>query len=350
MFKNITINQVAVFLTVFLAVLNVSTFFILFITPSDVHDSPWLWLILSVVALVLAYVVIRFFLEKFVFRKIKLIYKIINDSKKSIPAGSTLSIGDQSIDKVNQEVIDWAEKRATEIAQQEALETYRRNYIGNISHELKTPIFTIQGYLHTLLDGGLYDNQINQKYLNRAISNVERLQNIVEDLEIINKLESGTVVLDLKTFDLRELSQEVFNDLEFMANERAIELTLKDGASKAFTVEADRENIRQVLVNLVTNSIKYGRDGGITKIAFYDMDDKVLVEVSDNGIGIAEHHLKHLFDRFYRVDISRSRKQGGSGLGLSIVKHIIEAHNQTISVRSTSEKGSTFGFTLKKVG
>lgn len=299
--------------------------------------------------MVSTYFLLRYFLEHFVFRKIKLIYKIISNSKKS-RGGETkvVSIDDQTIDRVNEEVVEWAERTENEIEYLTQLENYRRNYLGNISHELKTPIFTIQGYLHTLIDGGLYDDQINKKYLGRAIANLERLENIVEDLEVINKLESGGVVLDLTSFDIRELAIEVMNDLEIMADEKGIDLKLKDGANKAFMVEADRENIRQVFTNLVTNSIKYGKQDGITRIGFYDMADKVLIEVSDNGIGIAEEHLKHLFDRFYRVDGGRGRKEGGSGLGLAIVKHIIEVHHQSINVRSTPDYGSTFGFTLKK--
>lgn len=259
-----------------------------------------------------------------------------------------MDINDKSLDNVNSDVAEWALKKEKQIRYLTDLENYRRKFVGNISHELKTPIFTIQGYLHTLLDGGLYDEQINQKYLQRAVSNVERLQNIVEDLEIINKLESGAVELDMKSFDIKELCQDVIHDLELIAQDRDISLMFKDGASRAFRVTADRENIRQVLVNLITNSLKYGNDGGKTKVGFYDMDEKILIEVSDNGMGIDEQHLSHLFDRFYRVDSNRSRSQGGSGLGLSIVKHIIEAHKESISVRSTPGMGTTFGFTLKQ--
>ncbi len=348
LFKNLTINQITVILTLFLAGLNLLIFAVL--SFSDNRSNLVLWMFLVAASLALSYIVIKFFLEKFVFRKIKLIYKIIHDSKQSIPDGRTLNINDQSLDNVNNEVVEWALKKEEEIEYLTGLENYRRNFVGNISHELKTPIFTIQGYLHTLLDGGLHDEQINEKYLRRAVSNVERLQNIVEDLEIINKLESGNISMDIKPFNLKVLCIEVINDLEIMANERNIQLSLKEGASKSFEVLADRENIRQVLVNLIANSIKYGTEGGRTKIGFYDMDEKILVEVSDNGIGIKEEHLSHLFDRFYRVDTSRSRSQGGSGLGLSIVKHIIEAHKESITVRSTPGLGTTFGFTLSVAG
>ncbi|HHH49594.1 MAG TPA: sensor histidine kinase, partial [Saprospiraceae bacterium] len=178
--------------------------------------------------------------------------------------------------------------------------------------------------------------------------NADRLQTIIEDLDAIAKLESGELVMDIERFGIRKLALEIFEEMEIMANENNIQLILKDGAAQDFLVKADRENIAQVLNNLISNSIKYGKPGGYTKLGFYDMDQYILVEVADNGIGISEEHLAHLFDRFYRVDKSRSRAKGGSGLGLSIVKHVIEAHQQTINVRSTKNLGSTFGFTLEK--
>ena len=180
------------------------------------------------------------------------------------------------------------------------------------------------------------------------MDNTVRLQNIVEDLDTITKLESGQVQMDFRRFDIRELVEDIFKDLKSMARKKKVSLKFKEGTSKPFFVLADRDSIRQVLTNLIVNSIKYGKDGSTIKLSFYDTESEILTEVSDNGLGIEEKHLKHVFDRFYRVDSSRSRKQGGSGLGLSIVKHIIEAHDQTINVRSTINIGSTFGFTLKK--
>lgn len=289
--------------------------------------------------------VVRFFLEKYVFRKVKLIYKLIYDSKKD---KTSQDISQESLEDVNMKVMEWAVNTKKEIASLKSLEEYRKNYVGNISHELKTPIFSIQAYLHTLLEGGLYDETINKDYLKRAADNTERLQNIVEDLDIITKLESGKAELDIKRFDIKELVRDIFLDLKSMAKKKKITLQFKDVTATSFMVMADRESIRQVFTNLLVNSIKYGKDGGTTKVSFYDMDTEVLTEISDNGIGIEDKHLKHVFDRFYRVDSSRSRKQGGSGLGLSIVKHIIEAHDQTINVRSTVDVGSTFGFTLEK--
>lgn len=301
--------------------------------------------IMTMMMLITNFLIVGFFLEKYVFRKIKLIYKLIYDSKKD---KTIKDINKESLADVNAKVMEWAESTKQEIATLKSLEEYRKNYVGNISHELKTPIFSIQAYLHTLIEGGLYDENINKDYLQRAADNTERLQNIVEDLDVITKLESGQAELDIKRFDLRELVRDIFLDLKAIAKKKRITLQLKEGASQSFFVLADREAIRQVFTNLIINSIKYGKEGGMTKVSFYDMETEILTEISDNGIGIEDKHLKHVFDRFYRVDSSRSRKQGGSGLGLSIVKHIIEAHDQNINVRSTYNVGSTFGFTLKK--
>ncbi|MEL7021485.1 MAG: ATP-binding protein, partial [Bacteroidota bacterium] len=252
------------------------------------------------------------------------------------------------IDTVEQEVEEWAENQEKELERYKTWAEYRRRFVGDISHELKTPIFNIQGYIHSLLDGGLQDERINVAFLNKAAKNIDRLQTIVEDLEAISRLESGGVIIEPTELDIRKLTAEVFEDLEFKAAAKNVALDFKEGASYGYKVVADRESIRQVLTNLINNSIKYGEENGRTKVGFYDMDKYILIEVADNGIGIPAEHLPHVFDRFYRVDKSRSRAQGGSGLGLSIVKHIIEAHKQTINVRSTPQMGSTFGFTLAK--
>lgn len=282
------------------------------------------------------------------FSKIKVIYKIIRENKTSQFNKEKDELTKSTIHNVNEEVFEWAESTQKEIENLKGLEEYRKNYVGNVSHELKTPIFSIQGYLHTLLDGGLYDSKINDSYLRKALKNVDRLQDIIEDLESISRLESEGSQVDYSKFDIKTLSTEVIEDLQLVAEEKKVNLSFKDGASVNFIVWADREMIRQVLTNLIVNSIKYGIEGGFTRISFYDLEKQILVEVTDNGIGIEEKHLKHLFDRFYRVDPSRNRKIGGSGLGLSIVKHIIEAHKQSLNVRSRVDYGSTFGFTLEK--
>lgn len=293
--------------------------------------------------------VVKFFLETVIFRKIKLLYKVIADAKKSLPGENQQDIIlSQSINEIQDDVDQWANQTKQEISSLKSLETYRKKYLGDISHELKTPLFAIQGYLHTLAEGGIYDQKINMKYMRRALKNSERLQYIIEDLELINQLDNNKDILMFQEFDIKKLTDEILQELEVIAQEDGVKLSYKAGADNAYIVFGDREKIRIVISNLVTNSIKYGKPGGLTKLSFYDMDNMILVEISDNGIGIEDKHLKHLFDRFYRVDPSRSRKQGGSGLGLSIVKHIIEAHEGQINVRSTINVGSTFGFTLKK--
>lgn len=320
---------------------------LLVINTREIKYAAIISVAIAIIYFTVSYFLIRRTLEQVVFRKIKLIYNMIRSSKMDNIELALETNAD--LETVNKDVLEWAEKTEKEIETLKTLEEYRRNFVGNISHELKTPIFSIQGFLHTLLDGGLYDEKINKLYIERAASNADRLQTIVEDLETINKFEAGAVDIEFEKFNVKTLCEEVRSDLELMAKKKKVKIIFKDDADQAFNVLADKEGIRQVLTNLMTNSVKYTEPSGATEISFYDMDDLVLIEISDQGIGIDEKHLKHLFDRFYRVDTSRSRRQGGSGLGLSIVKHILEAHNQNIFVRSTVGIGSTFGFTMKKV-
>ena len=343
MLKSPTPRQIALYVSV------LTTFFVflvvIFINASGGEMNRALNIVLIPIASFAAcFFVVNYFIETFIYRRIKIIYKRIAESKRTenIAVGNTL-------EDVENEVESWADDKNKEIASLKELEEYRRNYLGNVSHELKTPIFNIQGFLHTLIDGGVNDPSVNLSYLQKAARNVERLNSIVQDLETISQLEAGKLTLDIQNFDIQQLTNEVIEDMDLKAKEKNIKISFKEGANHGFRVRADRETIRQVLTNLIGNSIKYGKVNGQTKISFYDMDRIVLIEVSDNGIGIARHHLKHLFDRFYRVDKSRSRNAGGTGLGLSIVKHIIEGHNQSVHVRSTEGVGSTLGFTLEKV-
>ena len=347
MFKNLTPRQISIYSAIVIGICMM--FFDMLLTSITGETVWWIWPLALGGLIIIAYFVNLFFLKKYIFRKIKLIYKTIHRLKLD-PSKKQRNIDsdDHIIEDVEKDVALWAQDRQQEIDQLKTLENYRRDFLGNVSHELKTPIFNIQGYIHTLIDGGLQDPSINVKYLDRTAKNVERLITIVDDLETISKLESGNLILDIRKFDIKELVREVFESHEMTAQRREIQLNFKEGAAQSFQVKADREYIRQVLDNLVLNSIKYGRNGGFTKVGFYDMDKYILLEVADNGLGIGQEHLKHVFDRFYRVDKSRSRDAGGSGLGLSIVKHIIEAHNQTINVRSSPGLGSTFGFTLAK--
>ncbi|HMQ48789.1 MAG TPA: ATP-binding protein [Saprospiraceae bacterium] len=350
MVKNPTPQQVSLIIALSFSVsgLIISSLLALFFSGYFFHP---LYLILQTVLFFgIAYAVTVYYLREYIYRKIKVIYKTIHRHKIAPQEkGKMLNLKSNIIDDVEKEVAEWAVRQDEEIEKYKAWAEYRRNFVGDISHELKTPIFNIEGYLHTLLDGALYDEKVNTKFLRKAAKNLARLNTIVEDLEAISNLESGKLVLELQVFDIKLLVEEVFEDLEMKASERAIHLGFKTDADENYKVRADRESIRQVLTNLINNSIKYGIDNGRTRVGFYDMDKHILIEVADNGIGIPKKHINHVFDRFYRVDKSRSRARGGSGLGLSIVKHIIEAHKQTINVRSTPNLGSTFGFTLEKV-
>lgn len=347
--KNPTPRQIG-FLIAIIVTLLVAIVVAVFIQLSDPKIN-WIQLAIMVpIIFVVVYLVVIVFIKEYIYRKIKLIYKSIRNHKLNPDeTASKIDISSNIIDDVEQEVNDWIDDQANEISRLTEWQEYRRRFIGDISHELKTPIFNIQGYLDTLIDGAVDDPKIRDKYLESAVRNVVRLNTILEGLDAISKLESGTIILEIQKFDIKELVEEVFEDLEFKAKKKDISLEFKVGADSSRMVDADRETIHQVLTNLITNSIKYGNKAGVTRVGMYDMDKHLLIEVADNGIGIAEDNLEHVFDRFYRVDKSRSRKKGGgSGLGLSIVKHIVEAHNQSINVRSSAGVGSTFGFTLKK--
>lgn len=304
--------------------------------------------ILLVFSLLIFYLVDKI-LQRHVFQRLRVIYNIIQSSRKKeksidyITEESTLSI-----DSVNEKVVEWANTTSQEISELKKLENYRKDFVGNVSHELKTPIFNAQGFVHTLLEGGLFDEKINTKYLRNAAKNLDRLENIVNDLQVIAQLESREENINFVSFDLADLVHEVVEETQFSSKKKKHHVVFEEGESMSFMVKADREMIRQVLANLITNSIKYSEKRSVTKVNIYDLDSQILTEISDQGIGIDEVHHKHLFDRFYRVDSARSRDKGGSGLGLAIVKHILEVHGQNINVRSTVGVGSTFGFTLDK--
>ena len=284
---------------------------------------------------------IFYILEYQFYEKIKIIYKNIYKFK------GTSNILDLNLENADKEAEDWADQKEEELLILQKNENYRREFIGNVSHELKTPIFNIQGYVQTLIDGGIKDENVNMKYLKRANISVDRMINIVEDLEVISRLETDNNELDFENFNIIHLIEEVLDQLEMKANKMNIALLLKS-ESNSDIVYADKNKMQQVFMNLISNSIKYGKDGGTTKVRLFDMSDKMLIEVADDGIGISENALSRLFERFYRVDKNRSREIGGTGLGLAIVKHIIEGHQQTINVRSTVNIGSTFSFILEK--
>jgi two-component system phosphate regulon sensor histidine kinase PhoR len=253
------------------------------------------------------------------------------------------------MEALTREVKKFATDKKLEIEMFKVREEYRREFLGNVSHELKTPLFTVQGYLSTLLDGAMEDKVIRKKYLKRAEKGVERLIYIVEDLDMITKLEVGDLNLDFSEFDIVELIQNVFDLLEMKADKKKITLAFENHLIQPIFVKGDKDKIQQVIENLIVNSIKYGKEGGLTEVSVINLTKKkVLVRISDNGEGIEKQNIPRLFERFYRVDKSGSRSEGGSGLGLAIVKHIIEAHNEKIYVESEFGIGSEFSFTLAK--
>jgi len=302
------------------------------------------------VLFLISYLLIRYFTERFIYRRIKLIYKFISQTKAT-PRQELFYksvLPEKSLEEVSKDVEEWATQKKEEIEQLRKTEQYRKEFLQNLSHELKTPIFAIQGYVDTLLSGAMNKEELAKKFLSSASRNVDRLVNLVNDLDEISRLESGEQLLSKQNFIIQELIQDVYEALSLKATERGIRLQIKKGSDPHIYVYADKEKIRMVLINLADNAIKYGKQNGQVSFSSYKMDDGyVLIEISDDGHGIQEEHLPRIFERFYRTDLARSRKEGGSGLGLAICKHIIEAHGQRIHVRSTPDVGTTFGFTLE---
>lgn len=327
---------------------------LLYISANLITGSgiDWLAYLITVPFLfVISFLILKLILERFIYNRVKLIYKTIHELKTPKKPEKLMVLGNRDIlGQANQEVLDWASDRKKEIDDLKKLEAYRREFLGNVSHELKTPVFNIQGYILTLLDGGLDDPAINRKYLQRTEQSVNRMISVIEDLESIARLESGELKMNFSHFDVVALSREVMEFMEIKAEKKGIRQYFGKNYDAPVMVNADRGRIQQVLTNLMVNAIRYSPEGGRTKLSFFDMDDRILVEVTDSGIGIPREELSRVFERFYRGDKSRSRQfdGGGSGLGLAIVKHIIEAHGQTINVRSTPGVGTTFAFTLAK--
>lgn len=301
------------------------------------------------ISFVVSFFVIYVLYNNIIFEKIDKLYLLVKQQQpKEIPNTEFQLEEVDSITRLEEEIQKLSRERHKEAEQKKHLDSYRKEYLGNVSHELKTPIFNIQGYISTLIDGGINDPEINLDYLKRADRSVDRMIHIIDDLETISQLEVGTLELDLEEYDIAQQIRDVLDGLEFSAGKKNIKLSLAKKYDKPIWVKADKFRIRQVLVNLITNSIKYGKEGGKTTISINLFNEQVIVEIKDNGIGIDSKHLPRLFERFYRVDKGRSREQGGTGLGLAIVKHIIEAHRETIDVSSALNEGTTFTFTLKR--
>jgi len=346
--KNYTPQFLSFVTSVVIAIISLFTMFVIKVNISNAVVW-WVLILVPMTVFVTSYIIIQYMVSRFIHERIKLIYRTISEFR-SAKSGNDFKIDIEKdvISTVENEVYRWTHNKRKEIKAQKKQEKYRREFVNNVSHELKTPIFSIEGYIETLLDGGIDDPEINVKYLKRALKNTERLSEILKDLDMISSLQSDMLVLDLESINLKEIIQEVIDSLQFLADSYNVKVDIKSGLNKLVIVEGDRHRIKQVLTNILSNSIKYGNKGGATEIACYDMEENMLIEITDNGIGIEKGHLPHLFERFYRVDKNRSREMGGTGLGLAIVKHIVEAHDQTINVRSTIGVGSTFGFTLKK--
>jgi two-component system phosphate regulon sensor histidine kinase PhoR len=301
------------------------------------------------IAFVITFVIIYFVYNSVIFYKIDKMYlRVRSQQLKEIPNTEFQLEEVDSITRLDEEIKKLAIERNKENQQHKNLDSYRKEFLGNVSHELKTPIFNIQGYISTLIDGGIHDDSINVEYLKRADKSVDRMIQIIDDLETISQLEIGTLELDIEKYDITQQLRDILEALELQAKKRDIKLQLAKKYDKPIYVKADKFRVRQVLVNLITNSIKYGVSNGKTLININLFDDQVIIEIKDNGIGIEEKHLARLFERFYRVDKGRSREQGGTGLGLAIVKHIVEAHGETIDVSSKVNEGTTITFTLKR--
>ncbi len=310
------------------------------------HTFNWQVVFFPLICFSLCFVIIQYRVERFIYKRVKKIYDDLtlleSTSLRRQPITTDMGTLTKEIDK-------YARDKKIEIETLKVREEYRKEFIGNVSHELKTPLFTVQGYIDTLLDGGIDDEKIRKKYLQRASKGVERLTYIIKDLDMITKLEVGDLSLNKEKFDIVKLVQNVFELFEMKAAKKRITLTFDMEYPEPIMVYADIERIQQVLTNLIVNSIKYGREKGTTEVSIENLiKNKAIVRVTDNGEGIKKENVPRLFERFYRVDKSGSRKEGGSGLGLSIVKHIIEAHDEKMYVESELGVGSEFSFTLEK--
>ena len=310
-------------------------------------EIGWVMLIFLVTIFFgVTFIVIQVRVEKFIYKRIKKIYNDVSLLESSSFATSPITT---DIKTLTDEIEKFAKDKKTEIDRLKIREEYRKEFIGNVSHELKTPLFTVQGYILTLLGGALDDINVREKYLQRANKGVERLIYIVKDLDLITKFETGNLNLEYQEFDIIELVKSVFDLLEMKAEKKKIALIFDIDYMRAIYVYADKEKIRQTISNLLVNSIKYGYKNGTTEVSVENLiHNKVIVRIADNGEGISKQYIPRIFERFFRVDKSGNRNVGGSGLGLSIVKHIVEAHGEKIYVESVLGVGSEFSFTLEK--
>jgi len=340
--KNITPRQIAVFNAAAIALVASAANMLFNLEPLESA-------ITFVGLFSITYALTLLFIQRFIFRKIKLIYKFIHQTKATKREEFYYKhiLPQKSMEEVSEDVEKWATQRREEVEVLRQNEAYRKEFLQNLSHEFKTPVFAIQGYVDTLLHGALENPTVNRKFLESTARNIDRLVNLIGDLDEISRLESGEQMLNPTAFVIQDLIRDVYETLSIKAKDKGTRLLMKKGCEDPVNVYSDKEKIRQVLTNLVDNAIKYGKQDGMVEASVYNTDGRnILVEVSDDGIGIAEEHLPRVFERFYRTDYGRSRNIGGTGLGLAICKHIVEAHGHSIHVRSNPEVGSTFGFTV----
>ncbi len=338
-------NKGYALLTAFLIATTLS--FLLLVLLLLIDDKFYIVLVFCIYALVVTYIIFEYIVRNYIDNKIRIILEEIEriDDTEDFD----LKVVNTDMNMLVESIKDYKEKKRIEIEVLKGREDYRREFIGNVAHELKTPLFTIQGYILTLLDGAKDKPELCTKYLKRTSKGVERLNFIVNDLDLITKLEIGDLNLNIQKIDIIQLIESVFEFIEIKAKKKNISLVLNNNCRRPLYIKADEERIRQVLMNLIVNSVKYGNEKGTTEVSIEELiEDKLIIRVTDNGEGIKNEHISRIFERFYRVSKSRSREEGGSGLGLSIVKHIIEAHNEKIYVESIVGIGSEFSFTLQK--
>ncbi|MBC7554910.1 MAG: sensor histidine kinase [Taibaiella sp.] len=342
--KNITPRSLSFFTALAISVINA-------VLSLLVQPKWYTSVLVFFVTFIIIYSIYYYTLQRFIYRKIKLIYKFIYQTKASKKEEIFYQhiLPQKSIEQVSEDVAKWALRRKMEIEKLQDNEKFRKEFLMNLAHELRTPIFSVQGYVDTLLNGALEDENVNRKFLSNANRSIDRLVRLVDDLDEISKLESGKIPIIQQSFVIQELISDVYEEFLLKAKEREIHMLFKKGTERPILVYADEQKIKQVLVNLIENALKYGNDGGTITAGCYVVDDKsIYIEISDDGPGMSETHLPRIFERFYRADRSRARAIGGTGLGLAIVKHIVEAHGHTVNVRSKPGVGSSFGFSLDK--
>ena len=328
-------------------VIGGSCYLIQILSNLNQPSSHYRWILVSCIVSLFTFLFFGYLFKTFIINRLNLIVKNVYSNSKVMSMNQRNKSAENLLEDMELEIENWENEKLREIDKLKEQEAFRREFLGNLSHELKTPIFSIQGYILTLLEGGLEDQDVNKLFLERASKATDRMVSIIADLDQITKLEADSFKLDVRPFDIVELVKDIFESLDLKAKEKNIELSLEKEYSPIL-VDADKNKIAQVLTNLIGNSIFYGNQNGTTVISISNVDDLILVSVEDNGLGIEDVHLNRLFERFYRVEKSRNRNEGGSGLGLAIVKHLLEAHGQSITVKSKVGQGSTFSFGLTK--